>query len=160
MNALRAAGLLSATASGVMGGVLFAFSSFVMPALRRLPVTEAVAAMQAVNEAAPRALMLPLVLSGPGAVLVAAWALTRSGVPSLAKGLLVAGAVAGVAAFAITAAYHVPRNDRLARVEAGSEAAAAAWESYVPGWVALNHARTVLSLVSAGLVIAAATHLP
>ncbi|HET6665696.1 MAG TPA: anthrone oxygenase family protein [Intrasporangium sp.] len=160
MNALRTAAFASAAASGVMGGVLFGFSSFVMPALRRLPASQAVAAMQAVNRTAPRALGLPLVVSGPGTAAVAAWALTRTDVAGTARTLLVTGAVTAVAAFAITAAYHVPRNDRLDTVDAMSEAAGLAWESFVPGWVSMNHARTALSLVSAGLVIAGAVRLP
>lgn len=160
MNALRTAALATAAASGVMGGVLFGFSSFVMPALRRLPASQAVAAMQAMNRTAPRALGLPLVVSGPGTVAVAAWALTRADVPGAAQTLLVTGAVTAVAAFAITAAYHVPRNNRLDTVDATSAAAAPAWGSYAPGWVSMNHVRTALSLLSAGLVIAGVAQLP
>ena len=160
MTALRTAALATAAASGVLGGVLFGFSSFVMPALRRLPAPQAVEVMQAVNRTAPRALGLPLVVSGPGTAAVAAWALTRPDVSGAARMLLVTGATTAVAAFAITAVYHVPRNDRLDTIDAKTEAAAAAWASFVPGWVSMNHARTALSLVSAGLVIAGAGQLP
>lgn len=44
--------LLAATGivgCGVVSGVFFAFSGFVMPALGRLPTPQAVAAMQAIN---------------------------------------------------------------------------------------------------------------
>jgi uncharacterized membrane protein len=160
MMALRTAALATAAASGVMGGVLFGFSSFVMPALRRLPASHAVATMQAINRAAPRALGLPLVASGPGSAAVAAWALTRADVPGAARTLLVTGAVTAVAALAITAGYHVPRNNRLDAVDATSGAAATGWGQFVPGWVAMNHVRTALSLVSAALVIAGAAQLP
>ena len=160
MNALRTAALATAAVSGVMGGVLYGFSSFVMPALRRLPASQAVATMQAMNRTAPRALGLPLVVSGPGTTAVAVWALTRADVPGTARALLVTGGVTALAAFAITAGYHVPRNDRLDTVDATSEAAALVWGSFLPGWVSMNHARTALSLVSAGLVIAGAAQLP
>ena len=160
MNALRTAALATAAASGVLGGVLFGFSSFVMPALRRLPASHAVTTMQALNRTAPRALGLPLVISGPGTAAVAARALTRADVPGEVRTLLVTGAVTAVAAFAITVGYHVPRNNRLDTVDATSDAAAPAWGSFVPGWVSMNHARTALSLVSSGLVIAGAAQLP
>ena len=160
MNALRTAALATAAASGVMGGVLYGFSSFVMPALRRLPASQAVATMQAINRTAPRALGLPLVVSGPGTAAVAAWALTRADVPDAARTLFVTGAVTAVAAFAITAGYHVPRNNRLDTVDATSAAAASAWGSFVPGWVSMNHVRTALSLVSSCLVLAGAVQLP
>ena len=160
MNALRTAAFASAAASGVMGGVLFGFSSFVMPALRRLPASQAVAAMQAMNRTAPRALGVPLVVSGPGTAAVAAWALTRADVPGDVRTLLVAGAVTAAAAFAITAGYHVPRNNRLDTVDAMSEGAGLAWGAFVPGWVSMNHTRTALSLVASCLVIAGAAQLP
>jgi uncharacterized membrane protein len=151
---MRTITLATALGSGVMGGVLFGFSSFVMPALHRLPASDAVRAMQAMNVTAPRGLALPLVASGLGSVVVGAWALARSS--GSARGLLVAGAAAGLAAFAVTAAYHVPRNNALDRVDASSAASATAWAAYEPGWVAMNHVRTTLSLASAALLVAGA----
>ena len=44
--------LFAALGCAMMAGVFFAFSSFVMPALRRLPATQGIAAMQAINVAA------------------------------------------------------------------------------------------------------------
>ena len=40
----------------------------------------------------------------------------------------------------LTAVYHVPHNDALARVHADDTAA---WRSYYSGWTAWNHVRTV-----------------
>jgi len=44
--------LLGALSCGMMAGVFFAFSAFVMKALARLPVEQGVAVMQAINLAA------------------------------------------------------------------------------------------------------------
>ncbi len=151
---MRTITLATALGSGVMGGVLFGFSSFVMPGLNRLPAGDAVRAMQAFNLTAPRGLGVPLLLSGVGSVVVGAWALGSS--HGSTRALLVAGAAAGVAAFAVTAAYHVPRNNALDRVDAASAAAVSAWSDYEPGWVAMNHVRTTLSLASAALLVAGA----
>ena len=41
--------LFSAPGCGLIGGVLFAFSSFVMNALARLPAAQGIAAMQSIN---------------------------------------------------------------------------------------------------------------
>lgn len=123
-----------------------------MPALARVPPATALPAMQAVNRVAPRsALTVPLVGSPVGCVVVGVWAALATDGPT--RLLLVAGAVCGVAAFVVTAAYHVPRNDALARVPADS---ADAWESYRPGWTALNHVRVGLALLSAVLLVAGA----
>ena len=45
--------LVAAVGSGLVAGVFFAFSSFVMPALRRLPDEQGISAMQSINKAAP-----------------------------------------------------------------------------------------------------------
>jgi uncharacterized membrane protein len=43
--------LLAALGCGLMAGIFFAFSAFVMKALSRLPASEGMAAMQAINVA-------------------------------------------------------------------------------------------------------------
>lgn len=153
MTVLRLVALATAVGAGVTGGAMFAFSSFVMPALRTLPTADAVSAMQAVNEAAPRSLlMLPLFTTGIGSLAVVAMAGREQGGPG--RGWLLAGAVAGAATFLITAAYHVPRNNALARVDAHSALAGPAWERYAAEWTRWNHVRTVTGLASAGLLVA------
>src|SRR6516162_5972848 len=64
-----------AIGAALVGGVFFAFSAFVMPALRRLPAAQGISAMQSINRTAVTApLMLALfgtaVLSG----IAIAWA--------------------------------------------------------------------------------------
>ena len=147
---MRSLTLATALGSGVMGGVFFGFSTFVMPALNHLPAGDAVRAMQAINATAPRGLALPLVGSALGSLVVGGWAL--AGGSGSTRLLLVAGAATGIAAFAVTATYHVPRNTALDRVAASSPGAVAAWHDYEPGWVTMNHVRTGLSLASAALL--------
>jgi uncharacterized membrane protein len=148
--------LVGVTALGalVAGGALFAFSSFVMPALRSVDAQTAIASMQAINLEAPRsALMLPLVGSALTALLAGIWA-----VISRPNGwvLAVAGCIGVLAAFAVTAIYHVPRNDAFASVSATD---AGAWASYEAGWTMWNHVRVGLYLLS-GIVLAVAAVLP
>ena len=59
--------LFAALGCGVVAGVFFAFSTFVMRALARLPARQGIAAMQAINVAAvtPAFMMAPL-RNGPG----------------------------------------------------------------------------------------------
>ena len=49
---LYIATLATALGCGLIAGAFFAFSSFVMPALKRLPTTEGIAAMQSITAAA------------------------------------------------------------------------------------------------------------
>lgn len=148
-------GGVTALGALVAGGALFAFSSFVMPALRSVDAHTAITSMQAINVEAPRsALMLPLVGSALTAIAAGIWA-------SISRPdgwvLAVVGCVGGVlASFAVTASYHVPRNDAFASVSATD---AAAWASYEAGWTMWNHVRVGLYLLS-GIVLAVAAVLP
>ena len=63
------------------------------------------------------------------------------------RALLVAGALTGLVALGITAVYHVPRNNALDRIDAGSASAADAWQGYAPGWVAMNGVRAGMTKV-------------
>jgi len=137
----RILAVLAAVTAGLSAGVFFAFSTFVMPALHRLPTSGAVAAMQSINRFAPNgpfgaALFAPLALGGWLVV-----ALVRRPGPTTAY--VVAGTACVLVGLLVLAGYHVPRNNTLDRVVADSLAAAQAWRDFYPGWVAWNHVRTL-----------------
>jgi uncharacterized membrane protein len=144
---------LTATAvvgAASMGGVFGAFSTFVMPALGRLVPTEAIAAMQAINRAAPTPLfMVPLfgtAALGVGLAVQAARHLDEPGrVP-----VVVGAVVYLVAVVGLTAAYHVPRNDALATVDPTTVDAASTWASFTREWTRANHVRALGGLAAAG----------
>ncbi len=142
---------LTGASAGVLGGSMFTFSAFVMPALRRLPHPGGITAMQAINEMAPRSLlMLPMLGSALGSVVVGAQVLlTGEG-----GALRLAGAGLGVVALVITAAANVPQNNALDRLDPRSSAAAAQWAGFVTSWTRWNHLRTVSALGSAALLLA------
>lgn len=148
MNAQTVLTIGALAGSALMSGVYFTFSTFVMSGLEHLGARERVRAMQAFNAGAPRALGLPL-----GATAVVALALTGLGVADLdvaGASWRLAGALAYLASFALTAGYHVPRNNRLDRVDPATDDAAAAWTAYAPGWKAWNHLRTLSAVSSVG----------
>ncbi|HMO44751.1 MAG TPA: DUF1772 domain-containing protein [Rubrivivax sp.] len=141
--------LLLAVGAGLVGGVFFAFSSFVMKALSQLPGEQGVAAMQRINVVVLNPLFLGLFagtaliagLCGVGAVL--AWGSMRSAWLLAAAVLYVAGC------FGVTAAFNVPRNERLARLPPDSAEAAAYWPVYLKQWLWWNHVRTVAAAACA-----------
>lgn len=143
----------TAAAGALFGGALFAFSSFVLPALQRLPDAEAIAAMQAINVQAPRSLlMVPMGALVIGSLGCAGVALATD-VPH--RGLWLAGAALGLAAVGITVAGNVPLNDHLATVPA-TAGSAQEWADFVQSWGRLNHLRVVAALASAVLLARAA----
>jgi uncharacterized membrane protein len=145
----------TALAAGTSGGALYAFSSFVMPALRKLPGREAVLAMQSMNVEAPKfPFMLPFLGAAVGSLAVAGHAVVARDDDWL---LRLGAAGLYLAAIGITGAYHVPRNNALMAVDADSAGAAAAWSRFATEWVRMNHVRTAAALGSATLYVVALT---
>jgi uncharacterized membrane protein len=89
------------------------------------------------------------VLFGTAAVSVglAVWALSRLSEPAAVYVLI--GSALYLACPVLTIAYHVPRNEALARVDPDSPGAADVWAHCLAAWTAWNHLRTLTSLAAA-----------
>jgi uncharacterized membrane protein len=131
---------------GLIAGVFFAFSSFIMTALARRPSAQGIAAMQSINIAVINPLFM-LVFLGTGLVclllLVAAignWQLSNA--PYLLAGSL----LYLIGALGTTIGFNVPLNNDLAAIQPNSSEAASIWTKYLARWSAWNHLRTVASL--------------
>jgi uncharacterized membrane protein len=141
----RSATLTAAAGAGVAGGVLFAFSTFIMPALRSLPAEQGLAAMQAINKFAPTPVFMA-VLMGTAALCVP---LAISALPHLdeqASRRRLAGSALYLATILITGAYHVPHNNALALISPTSAGAASAWHHYASSWTLWNHVRAATAI--------------
>lgn len=140
--------LLSALGCGIVGGTFFAFSSFVMLALSRLPTAQGIAAMNTINVTVLTPwFMTPFVGTALACVVLAIPALARWREPDAI--LRIIGAILYVVgSFAVTMVFNVPRNDALAAVDANSADGAARWAQYLPPWTAWNTVRTVASLAA------------
>ena len=144
---------LTALGCGLNAGVFFAFSSFVMKGLAQLPAPQGIAAMQAINITALTPLFMS-VLFGTGAlcILVVISSLVRWHQPGSAY-LLTGSLVYLAGTIMVTIVCNVPRNNALAATSPTSPEAAAVWASFVTGWTAWNHVRTVSGLIAAALMI-------
>ncbi len=135
--------------AATVGGVFFAFSSFVMKALAQLPANQGIAAMQRINVVVLNPLFLVVFV---GTALLALGCMVVSFLPWNAPRsplLLASGLLYAVGSFLVTVAFNVPRNDRLAGLDAQSPEAAAYWPIYLQEWMRWNHVRTVASVASA-----------
>ena len=138
----------AAVGAGLAGGVFFAFSTFVMSGLRKLPPSNGIAAMQSINRQAPTPAFMTL-LFGTAALSVGlgVHAVTHRDQPGAVwTGV---GSASYLVAILVTAGYHVPRNDRLAEFESSSREAAAYWSTYLSQWISANHVRTVACTLAA-----------
>jgi uncharacterized membrane protein len=151
-DAARLLMLTAALGCGTVGGAFFAFSTFVMKGLGRLPAPQAIAAMQAVNVAAVTPVFMTALFGTAAACLATAIACgQRWGAPGASAGL--AGSLCFLAgAIVVTLVANVPRNDALAAIDPASAAGARLWSDYLRSWTAWNHVRTVASLAAAALL--------
>lgn len=138
---------------GVIGGVFFAFSTFVMKALARLPAAQGIAAMQSINVVVLNPLFLAPFL-GTAFVCVIVVILTLGATAPV--GSRAGGVLYVIGTFLVTMAGNVPLNNRLARVDANSPEGASFWRHYVARWTVWNHVRTLAALLACIAFILAA----
>ncbi|MDY0871671.1 anthrone oxygenase family protein [Dongia rigui] len=144
---------LLALGSGLIAGVFFAFSSFVMGALGRLPAAQGIAAMQSINVVVINPIFLGVFMgTALLALLVAGYALSHLSMPGM--GYVALGSVLYViGSFAVTVFGNVPLNEALVPLQPDSADAALFWPRYLKDWVMWNHVRTVASLAASGAFI-------
>jgi uncharacterized membrane protein len=142
--------LVAGTGSAVVGGFYIAFSAVVMPALRRRPAAEAVAAMVSINDRAVKPPFMELFFGTAAAC--GAVAVTAAAHPDAQAPLRVAGAAAYLAGWVLTMAVNVPQNNRLLARGAGHPRPE--WDRFQRTWIPANHVRAALSVVGAiGLLV-------
>jgi uncharacterized membrane protein len=142
--------IAAALGCGLVAGIFYAFSSFVMKALARLPAGQGIAAMQSINIVVINPWFLGVFLgTAVACVLLAILAIFtwhRPGAPLLLIGSL----LYLVGTILVTMMCNVPRNDALAAVDLASPDAASLWAGYLTSWTTWNHVRTAAALAAAG----------
>ena len=145
---------LAALGAGLVGGIFFAFSNFVMPGLARIPAAQGVAAMQSINVTVLNPLFFA-VFFGTAALCLALAALAIfRGAPG-APWLVVGAALYLAGCILVTMAGNVPLNQALAPLAPDSAAAADLWARYLERWTLWNHVRTAASLAASAAFILA-----
>ena len=117
----------SAIGCGLLAGVYFAFSTFIMTALGRIGQVPGIVAMNAINTTIVQSLFMPFflgtTLTGVVLAIVAIFRWSEPGAMPMAAGGIVY--VAGM--FMCTMIFNVPLNDALAAVDPASASATAVW---------------------------------
>jgi uncharacterized membrane protein len=150
----RALTVVATVGSGLAAGVFFAFSTFVMTALGRLPDWQGLMAMQEINDAAPTPwFTLPWI--GTAAVCVALVVLALRRRREASAPYVLVGSFLYLTGIVVTFAYHIPKNDDLGLVDPNRAGAVSAWNDYRTAWTAWNHVRTLVFLAAAIFFIVA-----
>jgi uncharacterized membrane protein len=147
--------LISALGASLVAGIFFAFSTFVMQALGRLPAANGIAAMQSINITVINPIFMSVFL---GTALICSllavmaclrWQLAGSG-------FVLAGCLLYlVGSFGVTMAFNVPLNDQLAPLAPESAESARFWQSYLGDWTRWNTLRCLAALLAAAAFVQA-----
>jgi uncharacterized membrane protein len=139
--------LMAVLGSGLIAGVFFAFSSFVMQSLSKLPASQSIAAMNAVSVVILNSLFM-LVFIGTMllcVVLGAVWFFQRDQPGSSL--LLIGSLLYLIGNILVTGMFNLPLNDSLA-VITPENATPEAWRQYLEPWMFWNHVRTITALLA------------
>jgi uncharacterized membrane protein len=147
--------VLAALGSGLVAGIFFAFSAFLMTALSRLPPHQGVAAMQSINVAVLNPWFFAAFFGTAAAcVLLVVFALFNwNGLGAIYP--LAGSVVYLLGSMLVTMVFNVPLNQALAVVEPASPEGIALWTRYLSAWTAWNHVRTAASVLAAASFIVA-----
>lgn len=157
MNLIVAISLwFSIAAAGIMAGVYFAFSAFIMRALAALEGHVGAEAMRSVNRVILRSSFLPLFMASTLAALVlVAIGLLRYGQPGALE-MALGGAVYAIGMFGVTMIGNVPLNNRLEACDPAGLEGRSVWQDYLRRWTFFNHIRTAACLAALILFVRAA----
>lgn len=151
-NVLFALKLFSALGCGLIAGVFFAFSTFVMKALAKQPPSHGIAAMQSINITVINPWFMTVFLGTALACLflvvlaLVMWHQPGAVYSIFGSLLYVLGTVL------VTMVCNVPLNDALAIADPNSTDGATLWARYLAEWTFWNHIRTIAAIAAATLL--------
>jgi uncharacterized membrane protein len=152
-DALLVLTLVTALGAGLVAGAFFAFSTFVMAALGRVPAPEGIRAMQQINITVINPWFMTALFGTAAACVAVIVAALLDWDGAYGPYLAAAGVIYVIGCTGVTMAFNVPRNNVLAGLDAASPEAAETWRRYLAEWTAWNSVRTVASLAATAALI-------
>jgi len=143
----------AALGSGLIAGIYFGFSTFIMKAFNKIEAPHTVAAMNSINEVITRSLFMPLFFGSTMVSLLLVIVAISNWNEAGSVIMLTAGLVYFFGMFVCTVIFNVPLNNRLAKIEATDSNVGQVWLHYRKYWTRWNHLRTVSSLITCALSI-------
>jgi uncharacterized membrane protein len=143
--------LFSVLGCGLVAGVFFAFSTFVMKALAQLQPKEGIVAMQWINITVINPWFMTVFLGTAIACLYLSIASLSKWHPPNSAYLLFGSLFYLIGTVLVTMVFSVPLNDTLAKVKPSSAEYTSLWAKYLTDWTMWNHVRTLASLTAATL---------
>jgi len=141
--------------TALIGGIFFAFSTFIMKALGRVPAPEGIRAMQTINIVVLNPLFLGVFFGTGTLSIILLILVVIDGSNSLLSHWFLVGALNYVVGtFLVTILGNVPLNNQLAIISPDEASGHDFWQTYLRRWTLLNHIRTTAALLAAFCFIA------
>jgi len=150
-TSIRIATIITAVASGVVAGIWFAFSTFVMQGLHKAGPTHGILTMQAINKTVLRA---PSVIAMFGTAALCLWLgiwAVRSWGDSSAAYVLGGAVLYIVGTVLVTGGGNEPLNHKVEKIHVHAADAAHRWNDFYAKWLAWNHVRLVATVAATAL---------
>jgi uncharacterized membrane protein len=146
--------LISALSSALVAGMFYAFSSFVMAALGRIPANEGINAMNSINVTViTPSFMVCFMGSALLGIVLGGWALLS--ISQFDSLLILLGCLLYVVGcFGVTMVFNVPLNNQLAATS--STDGSVFWQSYLQTWTMWNTVRTAAAALASMVFVAVA----
>lgn len=147
--------LIAALGTALLAGNFFAFSAFLMRALRGLSAERGIVAMQAITSAIKKPVFLT-VFFGTAALcaVLSGSALLHWWTPRSCY--LLAGTLFFlIGAFSVTMMCNIPLNNQLAAATPDSKDGRDLWTRFQSSWGMWNHVRTITALLACAFLILA-----
>jgi uncharacterized membrane protein len=142
-------GTFAMLGSALVGGIFFAFSSFIMKALAQVPTAEGISAMQSINVVVINPSFLS-VFFGTAVLSLVASGLALVGWAHPAGPFFVGGALFYLGGTVLVTMFgNVPLNNQLAAISHADHSTRAVWERYLNRWTMWNHVRTAAAMIAA-----------
>ncbi|GIN96938.1 membrane protein [Siminovitchia terrae] len=139
--------------SGLIAGLFFAFSAFVMKALYRLPPEQGISAMQSINSVVLNRLFFTVFMGTSLVCFLLVIISLLNWQEPIAIYIFVGSLFYLLGSLLVTAVYNVPLNDALTNVIATDAESLELWKEYYLKWTSWNHVRTISSLASSALFV-------
>jgi uncharacterized membrane protein len=145
--------VLAIIGSGLTAGIFYAFSTFVMAALARIPPEQGIAAMNSINITVINPWFFAVFFGTPlVCAILFVMALLKWSEPGAAI-ILAASLIYVVGSLVVTMVFNVPLNNELATVTSAEGSGGALWNRYLSDWTFWNSVRTAAPLLAMVLFI-------
>ena len=132
-----------------MGGIYFAFSTFIMSSFAELDRSEGIRAMKSINDVILKSFFMVLFF---GTTLVSIFLIIYALMYFDNKNallLIASGLTYFIGMFVCTVLFNVPLNNKLKAADENNEVGQKIWDEYLVIWTRWNHVRTIACLIAA-----------